>query len=84
MAKRFSQCSHDDLKGLTQKDIVLLYLNEFKFIGPLDAWLKCGVYRLGAVIFELKEDGHNIENVGQKVRNRFGREMRVGRYELHR
>ena len=48
-------------KKLTQKDKVLAHLQENKKINPLEALNLYGSFRLGAIIFTLREEGHNIE-----------------------
>lgn len=48
--------------NMTQKDYVLQHLNEGKTITPLEALRLYGSFRLGAIIFDLKADGHNIVN----------------------
>jgi hypothetical protein len=44
----------------SQVTIILNHLKTFKEINPLEAFSKYGVYRLGAVIFILKDDGYTI------------------------
>ncbi len=54
---------------MTQKDKVLDHLKLHKKITPLDALNLYGCFRLGAVIFDLRQEGHNITtttNEGKK------------------
>lgn len=44
----------------TQKSMLLEHLRRFGSIEPLTALREYGIYRLSAVIFKLKHDGHNI------------------------
>jgi cytidine deaminase len=48
-------------KKLTQKDKVLAHLQENKKINPMEALHLYSSFRLGAIIFTLREEGHNIE-----------------------
>lgn len=46
---------------ITQKELILKYLQDGNKITPLEALNKFGCFRLGAVIFTLKQDGWDIE-----------------------
>lgn len=43
---------------VSQKKMVLDYIEEFGSITPIDAFRDLGVTRLAAKVFELKKDGH--------------------------
>lgn len=45
----------------SQKQKVLIHLQEGKGITPLEALTKFGAFRLSAIIFDLKKDGYDIE-----------------------
>lgn len=45
---------------VTQKTVILDHLRRFGSIEPLTALREYGVYRLSAVIFDLKHEGHAI------------------------
>lgn len=45
---------------LSQKDMVLQYLNSGYTITPLEALEKFKCMRLAAIVFDLKKDGHHI------------------------
>ena len=68
----------------SQKQMVLDYIREFGSITPLDAFKDLGVTRLAAVIFELKDDGHDIHTEREHVKNRFGHATRYARYSFGR
>lgn len=51
-------------------------------ITPMEAWSELGIYRLGARVFDLKAQGHEIVRELVAVNNRFGEECRVARYKL--
>ena len=44
----------------TQSELILDHLKSGKPLTSLDALIKFGCFRLGARIFDLKQDGHNI------------------------
>lgn len=46
----------------TQNAQILAHLKTGKSITPLDALKLYGCFRLGARIFELRQDGHNIHS----------------------
>ena len=50
---------------MTQKEQVLAYLRQGYSLTPLEALEKFGSFRLGAIIFDLKQEGYEIENVGE-------------------
>jgi|TARA_R100001530_G_scaffold87484_3_gene60924 hypothetical protein len=49
-------------------------------INPLESWNKCGVYRLSAVIHELRKKGYGIDTYDKKVQNQYGETCTVGEY----
>lgn len=70
-------------KATTQKERTLEYLRTHKRgLTPLDAWQKLGVYRISAVIHELRKVGHNITTDDAIVKNRFGEECKVALYKI--
>lgn len=46
---------------MNQKKLILTYLQRGNSLTPLEALNMFGSFRLGAVIFELKKEGHNIK-----------------------
>lgn len=68
----------------SQKQMVLDYIREFGSITPLDAFKDLGVTRLAAVIFELKDDGHDIHTEREHGKNRFGHATMYARYSFGR
>ena len=61
----------------SQNSRILSYLQRGKSLTPLDALNKFGTLRLGARIFELKEQGHAIMSVMTWVGHK-----RVAKYSL--
>ena len=66
---------------MSQNDLILNHLKHAP-ITPLEAYQKYGCLRLGARIFELRQQGHEIVRELVAVNNRFGEECRVARYKL--
>jgi hypothetical protein len=48
-------------KTKTQRQIILKLLQEGIKVTPMMALNTCGCFRLSAVIFDLRKDGHNIK-----------------------
>lgn len=67
---------------MTQKERLLDYLQQYGHINPLDAWKLLGIYRLSAVILDLRNEGHLIETERMDVKNRFGEKCHVAKYIL--
>lgn len=65
----------------SQASVILNHLKEHKEINPLEAFSKYGVYRLGAVIFILKDDGYNISARLHKYTKPSGKR---GKYAIYR
>lgn len=65
-----------------QKQMVLDYITEFGSITPIDAFRDLGITRLSAIVFKLKEDGHDIDKVIETGKNRSGNRTRYARYSF--
>lgn len=63
-------------KTQTQNKEILAYLKEGNSLTPIEALNKFSTLRLGARIFELKKDGHNIKTEMIKLANN----KRVAKY----
>lgn len=53
---------------VSQKKMVLDYIREFGSITPLDAFRDLGITRLSAIVFRLREEGHDIDRFGNRTR----------------
>jgi len=67
---------------MTQEERVLKYLEEFNSINALQALRDCGVFRLSARIYNLRQDGHDIETKRVNVTNRYGEQVSIAEYHL--
>lgn len=65
-----------------QKDLILSYMEQFGSITPLEAQTVIGCMRLGARIWDLRRDGHNIVKEMVEVQTRNGGKATVARYRL--
>ena len=69
---------------MTQKVRVQMWLDSHESLNPLEAWHELGVYRLAAIIHELREDGVPIQTDLKPVQNRYGEDCKVAFYSLRR
>jgi len=67
---------------LTQKEKVLRHLQEVGALTPVQAFFDYSIMRLATRIFELKEDGYDIETIMLKSQNKFGEPVRYAQYKL--
>jgi hypothetical protein len=67
---------------MTQCERLLDYLKHYRKIDPFEAWQRLGIYRLGARIYDLKQQGHMIGKRTARVFNRYGEECRIAEYFL--
>ena len=69
------------MKLSKQQQRVLDFIKHNNYhINPLESWNKCGVYRLSAVIHELRKKGYGIDTYDKKVQNQYGETCTVGEY----
>ena len=64
-----------------QENRILLELQTKGIINPLTAWTRFGVYRLSAVIFNLKEKGFHIQTNRKAIKNRFDEKVNFAEYK---
>lgn len=67
---------------MTQKDMVLDYMNQYGSISTLEAFRDLGITRLSARIFELKEKGVHIGSKWTTAKNRFGKKVAFMTYYM--
>ncbi len=67
---------------MSQADRVLSYLERGKSITTLDAFKELGITRLGARIFELRQQGHPVQSNRLTVTNRFGEDCSISEYYI--
>ena len=57
----------------SQRESIITHLKEGLEITPLDALEQYGIFRLSAIIFNLKKEGYNIAT--KRVKNRYGKKF---------
>lgn len=67
---------------MTQREKVLKHLKKHKKISPMDAFTKYHITRLAAVIFDLRDDGYEIETDMVNKKNEEGEQVRYAVYRL--
>lgn len=71
------------MKAHSQKQMIAEHLENFGSIEPLEALREYGVYRLGAIIFNLKAEGVKIRTERQYRRSKItGKPVRFAKYYL--
>jgi len=65
----------------TQTDAILWHLGTFQTITSWNAIKEYGATRLSGIIFVLRKRGYNIVTNPEIVKNRFGRNTEIARYE---
>lgn len=70
------------MKKPTQADDILNHLQEYKSITQKEAINKYKVYRLSAVIFQLRKQGYLIGGRNETTRTKHGRVANYTRYYL--
>lgn len=70
------------MSGMNKTKAVLGWLETYTSISSLEAFENLGVTRLGAIIFNLRKRGYDIETVTVETIDRFGNKVRFARYYL--
>lgn len=67
---------------MTQIEMVLNHLKQFKKITTFEAFTDYGITRLSAHIYALRKQGYEIENEYKTGKNRFGNPTFWAEYKL--
>ena len=67
----------------SQCNEILNHLQTRGPINPVDALFRYGCMRLGARIWDLKRDGHDIRTTFESAQNRYGEKVNYARYTMH-
>lgn len=70
------------MEKMTQKDRVLQRMKDSGSITQQEAVVEIGCYRLAAVIYKLKKEGHEIKSENANGVNRYGDRVNFARYSL--
>ena len=68
---------------MTQSQLILNHLKTHGSITALDALREYGCMRLGARIWDLKHQGHDIRTTFESAQNRYGEKVNYARYTMH-
>lgn len=69
-------------KKLTQKERVILYIQEFGSISRREGFLDLGIVELSSRIGELESMGYQFDRETETSKNRYGEDVRYTRYSL--
>lgn len=69
---------------MTQSDKILRHLIDYGSITPMEALEQYGCMRLGARIYDLKRQGHEIGREIVTGKNRYGERTQYARYTMAR
>lgn len=67
---------------INQKQRILDYIKDFKSISTREAFIDLGIARLGARIFELKQEGYKFREEWESTKNRYGEKTEYKRFYL--
>lgn len=67
---------------MNHEEIILNHLRKHKTITTLEAFELYGITRLSARIFNLRESGYKIGLIWENGTNRYGNQVRWGKYFL--
>jgi len=67
-----------------QTEAVLWHLEKFGSITSWEAIKEYGATRLSAIIFSLRDKGHQITSKPERRKTRFGKGVTISRYELEK
>lgn len=67
---------------MTQKELILKYIQDFGSITPMDAFTDLGITKLATRISEMRRTGINIKIDIEKGKNRYQKSIRYARYSL--
>lgn len=69
-------------KKITQRDRVIMYLQDFGSISSWDAYKDLGITQLATRIFELKQRGYKFKTERISTKNRYGDASHYFKYTL--
>lgn len=70
------------MKRITQEQMVLEYLQKHKQITSWEAFIRFGITRISAKIYNLRKLGYNISTTYETKKNRYGVMVTYGIYKL--
>ena len=67
---------------MTQRDLIVQYMQEYGSISPMEAFNDLGITKLATRISEMIKDGVEVSKVEETRQNRFGKPVTYMRYSL--
>ncbi|MBQ1295912.1 MAG: hypothetical protein IIY21_17835 [Clostridiales bacterium] len=67
---------------MTQKELIIQYMNDFGSITTIEAFSDLGITKLTTRISELRRDGYVIASKRIDKKNRYGKKVKFNRYWL--
>ena len=67
---------------MTQKEMVIQYIEDFGSITPMEAFSDLGITKLATRVSEMKKDGIEFKTEMVHGGNRYGKPTRYARYSL--
>ena len=67
---------------MTQKELVLQYIQDFGSITPMEAFGDLGITKLATRISEMRKEGMQFRIEMVKRKNRYGKPVRFARYSF--
>lgn len=67
---------------MTQKELVLQYIEDFGSITPMEAFGDLGITKLATRISEMRKEGKEFKIDMVKRKNRYGKPVRFARYSF--
>lgn len=67
---------------MTQRDLIMNYIEDFGSITPMDAFADLGITKLATRISEMRKEGMEFKIETVKGKNRYGKHMRYARYSF--
>lgn len=67
---------------MTQKELVIQYIEDFGSITPMEAFGDLGITKLATRISEMRKEGKEFKIDMVKRKNRYGKPVRFARYSF--
>ena len=67
---------------MTQRELIIQYLNDFGSITPMEAFRDLGITKLATRISEMKRDGMMFKQELVTSKNRYGKNVQYMKYML--
>lgn len=67
---------------MTQRELILQYLNDFGSITPMQAFADLGITKLATRISEMRRDGFDIHVESVQMKNRYGKTVTFAKYSM--